>query len=113
MAAPVFIWTPSFTTNLQKKPRVQSAQFGDGYEQRMRDGINSNPRTWGIVFNGIKDADANAIMGFLDGLAGVDYFTFTDPEGVTAKYTCRDYTRSWDAYNSNTLNATFKECFDQ
>ena len=32
-------------------PRVLKAQFGDGYEMRVRDGINNTPRTWALSFN--------------------------------------------------------------
>ena len=30
------------------KPRVLKAQFGDGYEMRVRDGINNTPREWSL-----------------------------------------------------------------
>ena len=35
-------------------PRVLSVQFGDGYEMRVRDGINNTPRSWGLTFNNLS-----------------------------------------------------------
>jgi hypothetical protein len=33
---------------LTTKPRVRTAMFGDGYEQRLADGINNAPRAWSL-----------------------------------------------------------------
>lgn len=107
-----FNWVPSFTTNKSHTPKVRGAKFGEGYEARMRDGINSNPKTWGIVFTNISDSDAAAIYAFLKGTDGVDYFIFNDPDGEARHYTCKDPKQTFDAYNGNTVTATFVECFD-
>ena len=61
------------------KPRVLKAQFGDGYEMRVRDGINTTPRTFALTFNNRTKADIDNIYDFLNGLAGVDTCKLTIP----------------------------------
>ena len=62
------------------KPRVLKAQFGDGYEMRIRDGINNTPRTWNLVFNNRTREDIDNLYRFFIVLASVDTCRLTVPD---------------------------------
>jgi len=62
------------------KPRVLKAQFGDGYEMRVRDGINNTPRTWNLVFNNRTREDIDNLYRFFIVLASVDTCRLTVPD---------------------------------
>ena len=62
-------------------PRVLRAQFGDGYELRMRDGINNTPRTWALSFNNRTKADIDNLYDFMNTLAEIDTAKLTIPSG--------------------------------
>src|SRR4051812_21120072 len=40
-AKPSFFWKPSYDLVVKQDPRIKSIKFGDGYEQRVKDGINN------------------------------------------------------------------------
>ena len=62
------------------KPRVLKAQFGDGYEMRIRDGINNTPRKWSLVFNNRTREDIDNLYRFFIVLASVDTCRLTVPD---------------------------------
>lgn len=47
-----FTYCPFLGANVTKTPRVRTTQFGDGYMQRVGDGINTAPREWQLQFKG-------------------------------------------------------------
>lgn len=61
-------------------PRVLKAQFGDGYEMRVRDGINNTPRKWSLVFNNRTREDIDNLNRFFIVLASVDTCRLTIPD---------------------------------
>ena len=62
------------------KPRVLTAQFGDGYEMRVRDGINNSPRKWSLVFNNRTREDIDNLYRFFIVLGSVDTCRLTIPD---------------------------------
>ena len=64
------------------KPRVIKTQFGDGYEQRMVDGINNTPRSWSLGFNNRTREDIDKLYTFFTTLAGVNTCRLTVPDSV-------------------------------
>jgi phage-related protein len=105
-----FTWSPAPGATQGKKPAVRSAQFGDGYEQRAGDGINSTARTWLLTFKRLK-ADADAIDAFLSARNGVELFDWTPPYGAAGKWLCREWTRATPAMVIQEITATFEEKF--
>jgi phage-related protein len=65
------------------KLRVIKTQFGDGYEQRMVDGINNAPRSWSLVFNNRTREDVDKLYTFFTTLAGVNTCRLTIPNTVS------------------------------
>ena len=96
-------------------PRVLKAQFGDGYEMRVRDGINSTPRTFALTFNNRTKADIDNIYDFLDGLAGVDTCKLTIPfdgNEVTVVVVVEQWARTLAYDDYYTLTCAAREVFE-
>ena len=107
-----FTWVPDFSPDRQTKPRVRVIKFGDGYEQRSLDGINTLNRTWSLTFSARTDSEANSIEAFLEARNGIEAFDWTPPAGSAAKWICREWSRRMDRYNLNTVTASFERVFE-
>lgn len=93
------------------EPRVKVISFGDGYEQRVGDGINKDAEVWELSWTGKTQAEIQAIDTFLKGEAGVTWFYWTTPEGVQKKFVCKRWSvRYFNSANAD-LTATFKQDF--
>ena len=57
-----------------QQPRVLTADYGDGYQQRVAAGINNTPESWNLTWRNRTSAEANKIVGFLETQAGVTAF---------------------------------------
>lgn len=108
-----FSYTPDFGAQVTKSPRVRSVKFGDGYEQRLAYGINTAPQVWDLSFAQRDDTEASGIEAFLAAANGVDWFYWTPPNGATQyKFICREWQRSLDKANLNTVTCKFEQVFD-
>ena len=79
-------------------PRVYSAQFGDGYSQRVGNGINPLDEVFSLNFANRTKADIDQITNFLETKAGITSFNFTYSESggeTTIKVLCPDWSQSW------------------
>jgi phage-related protein len=107
-----FTYIPDFGAAKKIAPRVNAISFGDGYEQRATFGINNNPQSWDLSFANRSDADAQAIDDFLTARAGVESFDWTPYNQSAGKYICKEWSKSIDKYNGNTIQATFMQVFE-
>lgn len=108
-----FTYTPDFGAAPSYEPRVRVARFGDGYEQRVGDGINTMRETWPLTFAVRDDTETAAILAFLVARGGVEAFDWTPPgEGAAKRWICRKWSRSWDSHDKNTINATFERVYE-
>ena len=97
------------------KPRVLQAKFGDGYEMRVRDGINNTPREWSLSFKTRTKADIDNLYDFFNGLASVDTCKLTVPfDGgeSTAVVVIEEYSRTLDYDEFYSLNCKAREVFE-
>lgn len=62
--------------------KVRTAQFGDGYQQRIADGINSQKEQYSIAFTNRERIEIDAIAQTLENKKGVTSFTFTVPKTI-------------------------------
>ncbi|MBN7139004.1 hypothetical protein A7A76_07835 [Lysobacter enzymogenes] len=69
--------------------RVRRTQFGDGYAQSVRDGLNAVGQTWNLVFV-FAAATIGEIEAFLDAHAGVS-FQWKAPRRPLAFFQCDEY----------------------
>lgn len=99
---------PDYSAQKKLTPRVRKAQFGDGYEQRVADGLNSKLQMWSVTFKRATD-EAEAIYDFLEERGAVEAFAWTSPDGYTAAWLCDEHTLTRDNYGWSTVGATFRE----
>ena len=108
-----FTWIPDFGASGAFKPRVRTTSFGDGYEQRVGDGINSNPAKWSVRFTQRTDAETNAITAFLEARGGTEAFSWTPPQATDPiRGVCREWERVSDRHNLNSVSAQFAQNFE-
>jgi phage-related protein len=79
LTKPDFIWSPSYASQLQLKPAVNTIKFGNGYEQRVPDGINTNALRFNLTFEGRDKGETRAIAHFLHKRKGSEGFFFNFP----------------------------------
>lgn len=107
-----FTATPDFGATCKITPSVRQTKFGDGYEQRVSMGINTQPRTWSLNFTNRSQAEADYITNFLAARAGVESFTWTDPDGVSGKYKCATWQRTNVSYRVYNITCDFVQVFE-
>lgn len=105
-----FSYCPSVMAEMTVEPRVRRAVFGDGYEQRIADGINTMPERWDLSFS--TSALVDAIEAQLAGYGGVTSFTWTNPKGVEIRVVCRSWSRTIVDKNHSSLRAVFEQVFE-
>jgi phage-related protein len=83
-------YTPSDSSSRKLKVRVRKSQFGDGYAQRVEDGLNSSAQVWSLIYTDCNAADGNAIEAIFNGALTVA-FDWTPPGGATSlKWVCEE-----------------------
>lgn len=88
-----FSWAPQ-TAEKKTQPRVRVARMGEGYEQRVGDGINTMPALWSLTWSSDK-ATIDAIEAYLVTAAGVTSFLWTPPgEATQIRVVCREWSRT-------------------
>jgi|10_taG_2_1085330.scaffolds.fasta_scaffold00617_5 phage-related protein len=88
-----FFWTPSYNIQVSHTPRVKSIQFGDGYEQRIKDGINNDLLNIQLSFENRTQAEATAILHFLHSREGFGafYFKVPAPYSMIKRFVCKEF----------------------
>tara|TARA_R100000388_G_C7193036_1_gene134475 strand:+ start:280 stop:621 length:342 start_codon:yes stop_codon:yes gene_type:complete len=107
------IANPVYNTRINARPKVNVLSFGDGFEQRLTQGLNQNPLSVNLTFE-LSQTDANTAITFLN--ARVDdgaSFDYTLPsESSARKFVCTSFPRSIPFLNRVTLTCTFREVFE-
>lgn len=109
---------PDKALTRNNKPRIIKIQFGDGYEQRIQEGINNINQEFAVSFTNRPKAEIDDIMAFLDNKAGTTAFDFTYPDtnasGAerTVKVVCEDYTQSYSYDDFYSCTATFRRVYE-
>lgn len=105
---------PDYDAQKVSEPKFRITKFGDGYEHRIRWGLNQNPKVWNLTWTNITETDADTIEAFLDARANDgDDFTWTPPgEATSSKWVCQNWQKSIPYLNTATITATFRQVFD-
>ncbi|OQS41816.1 phage tail protein [Chromobacterium haemolyticum] len=109
--AEVFEWVPNFGGEAARRPRVRKAGFGDGYAQRVRDGINNAPVSRRLVFQ-YDSAEIERIEAFLLRHGGARWFWFQYPGKGRIKVVCEDWSWVPHGHNDETISCAFEQVFD-
>ncbi|CAE6879930.1 phage tail protein [Paraburkholderia domus] len=106
-----FIWVPTVAgLSGDATLRVRKAQFGDGYAQRVADGLNNRSSSYQLQFIGAADKLA-AILAFLDAHAGAAAFYWTPLLRPQSLFTCEKYTEPTKDGDVYTMTAQFDQTF--
>ena len=95
--------------SMTRQPRVRSVKFGDGYEQRAADGLNSDMRKYSLNFTGRSSAESTAILSFLEAQGGVTSFDYTHPGDSSRKFICRSWKATDTGYNVKSVSSEFEQ----
>lgn len=71
---------PDRSLNKTSAPAIRTAKFGDGYEQRVVDGINNIKESFSITLANRDKVESDDISAFFDSKGGATAFNFTIPD---------------------------------
>ena len=112
--------TPDKQLTKTSNPRVLSAKFGDGYEQRIADGINVLEETYSLSFRNRTKEEIDDIVAFLDTKQNVTNFTLTLPDSNNTtrsgerdvKVVATTYSVNYTYDNFYSLNVSLRRVFE-
>jgi phage-related protein len=107
-----FLFTPTYEATEASEPRARRFQAGDGYEQRIRFGLNTDAKQWSLNFAAKTNTERDDILTFLEARAAVESFDWTPPRGIAGKYVCEKWQVTLQSENSSTIQATFRQVFE-
>ena len=105
--------TPTYGSSKSSAPKVRQVQFGDGYAQVIRYGLNQNPKSWSLKWE-VSETDADTIETFLDARAADGAtFDWTPLDSTTSyKWRCLQWNKLIRYKNRATIQATFVQYFE-
>jgi len=114
------IATPDKSMTKTVAPRVLQISFGDGYEQRIADGINSINETYSLSFKTRTKEDIDDIVVFLDAQKNVAKFLYTMPDSNNTtrtgekdvKVVATNYSITYDYEDFYSLTLSLKRVFE-
>ena len=106
-------YDPTYSAIKSSQPKIRTAQFGDGYQQRVTFGLNQNPKEWSLSFS-VSDADADIIEAFLDARADdAASFDWSPPGDANSyKWICPSWTRELFDFERSKVDVTFMQVFE-
>jgi phage-related protein len=94
--------------------RVLNANFGDGYEQRVLDGINTKQETFNVSFNNRPKDEINLIAAYLDKKASENFTlsvsVLSGTESVLV--VCDSYNIAYIHEDYHNLTGTFRRVYE-
>ena len=99
-------------------PNIFKTQFGDGYEQRLANGINNLQQEFSINFATRTKADIDDIADFFELKGGVTAFNYTYEDSnesggeKTVKVVCDDWQQTWEYAEYYSLSCTFRRVYE-
>ena len=115
---------PDKTLQRQSTPKVRVASFGDGYQQRISDGINSVKDLFTVSFTNRTKAEADDIEAFFRDKKGVTSFNFTFPDSnsssndsagnpvTTVKVGCTQWSQQFSNSGSYSISSSFERVYE-
>jgi phage-related protein len=112
-----FMFVPSYSTTVETTQNIIKAQFGDGYSQRQRGGLNNNTQSWKLSFNERSDKEAKAIFNYIEERGGVDPINLLMPitkfqNRYDNKYTLKSPQLNTAYFDLNNISVIADQVFD-
>lgn len=104
----IFNWPIKPGMGTEFSPRVKSVRFGDGYEQRKPDGLNSQLEKFNVTLS-LTPVKSNQVLDFLRRHGGVKSFLFQPTKNKPAVVVV---CRKWSSDSGNireTISAEFEQ----
>ena len=107
------ISNPKYNYTVSRQPTVSVISFGDGFEQRITQGLNQNPIILNLTFD-LSQTDSTTAVNFLNArITDGASFTFLVPnENVTKNFVCQSNPSSIPYLNRVRLKCVFREVFE-
>lgn len=88
--------------------------YGNGYEQRVADGLNAKRDKWTVIWENLTLTDFTTLLTALDAAAGTDYFTWTAPGDSVSKKFVQDgpFTKTVKSGGWYDVSVPLKQVFD-
>lgn len=103
----------SYGTDMTEGYRVKRVSFGDGYSQRVSDGLNSKVQQWRLSYNGISNAEAETLRNFFRGLGGTGLIEWTPfNQSVELKWTANNFSCRPSSATTSDVTVTLQQEFD-
>ena len=108
---PHFFWIPNYSPSVSTDPTVRTIKFGDGYEQRTPDGINTRLLKVSLVFDKRNEAETTAISHFLHQRGGSEAFAYLPPSPYSSmkKFVCRSWDVTMNFENNYSIKVELEE----
>lgn len=113
---PDFWWKPSYNAKIDNRPKVKINQFGNGYQQRINDGINNSLIEFSLNFENRNEKETVSILHFLNERNGQESFIYNVPtiyskstNSLNTRYVCPEWTSNYISYNNYSIGAKFIE----
>lgn len=109
---------PDKNHTVSSSHKVLTAKFGDGYEQRIADGINSLKEEYSLSFNTRTKEEIDNIRLFLNDKKGVGSFPYTYLDSnlsggeVTVQVVCENFNTVHNYENYFSLTAKFRRVYE-
>jgi phage-related protein len=109
-----FDWAESRSTRRNVMPRRAETRFGDGYRQRLPDGLNPIEETWDIVLDAVDDAIGDEISAFLEARGSWEAFTWRPKwrAGAPIRVLCTSWSRAIVDLGVSSFSLTFERVFE-
>lgn len=111
MTIKTFSWLPDLGAERSDEPLVAVTKFGDGYESRLANGVNSQPAKWSLTFT-CPLATLNQIKAFLTEMAAVTAFQWTSPDGDVGMFVARSWKVKQIGFGVFQLTTNFDQVFE-
>jgi len=103
---------PAPGTSRKPKIKLLTAEFGDGYTQETRDGMNHIRRTLTLTWDTLTPSQADDLSDFFVEHGGDTPFWYTPSnESTPVKWTCKDWSDTAEKQGFRTFRATFEQSF--
>jgi phage-related protein len=113
---PNFWWKPSYNAKIDNRPRLKINQFGNGYQQRINDGLNNNLVEFNLIFENRNEKETVSILHFLRQRNGQQSFIYNlptiyskSPSNLNTRFICLEWGSSYISYNNYSVEAKFSE----
>ena len=113
---PNFWWKPSYNARIINKPTIKKIKFGNGYEQRIIDGVNEKLKEISLVFENRSEKETVSILHFLDQRNAQESFIYNIPtiyfkstNSLSSRFVCPEWSSSYISYNNYSIEVKLEE----